>query len=526
MENRYSYLPSLIACALLACAFFCGSQSAQATQIEKWLIMPAPVTSSHAEFEEDCSACHAPLSDVPQGELCVACHTEVGDDLTQDSGFHGRLPESQRFDCASCHTDHEGRDMNIVELDKDSFDHALTDFALHGAHSVLACGDCHAADSKHRDAPSQCIDCHQADDVHKGLFGKDCGSCHGDSSWSATEFDHSRTRFPLTGAHVGVTCDACHEEDHLEPIQTTCVSCHEPDDVHKGRNGTECASCHSTGSWTDVKFEHFLVTGFGLKGGHKGLACEACHRGGDFKKPGNSDCSSCHLGDDVHKGRFGTDCRSCHSVVDWGAVLFNHERETGVALPPGHTNLACTDCHTGNLQDALPTTCGNCHADDDVHKGQLGDRCESCHAPTSWVTQVLFDHDITSFPLVGAHADIACNQCHATAAFHDADSECVSCHGSNDPHMGGLGGQCDTCHNPASWRAWEFDHNKQTSFPLTGSHNGLACNECHTGNVGLNAEIPQDCNSCHRRDDPHFGRFGNNCEACHTTSSFTQIEGM
>ena len=68
---------------------------AQASTIEKWLIMPGPVVSSHADVEDDCASCHDPLSDQPQYELCVVCHVEVGGDISNQAGFHGRLPVEQ-----------------------------------------------------------------------------------------------------------------------------------------------------------------------------------------------------------------------------------------------------------------------------------------------------------------------------------------------------------------------------------------------------------------------------------------------
>lgn len=526
MENRVAYCICLVALSLLALSFVDERQSARATEIEKWLIMPAPVTASHAEFEAECKSCHAPLSDQPQSELCIVCHTEVGDDTAQQSGFHGRLPEPQRMNCASCHTDHEGRDMNIVDLDEATFDHKLTDFALHGAHATVACSDCHSAGSPRREAPSACVDCHRPDDVHKEQLGHDCGSCHTDSNWSEAKFDHHSTGFALRGAHKDATCNACHMSEDFATVGRTCVACHQSDDVHKGRNGAQCADCHNSSTWKDSTFDHFAIAGFGLVGEHEGVACDSCHRSANFNDLGGTSCNSCHARDDTHQGRFGTNCGSCHNVFGWASGHYNHKRETGFELPAGHGDLSCDACHTGKLEQALPVTCGQCHASDDLHRGQLGERCESCHVSTSWVAELRFDHDITSFPLIGAHAGIACQRCHATVAFHDADGNCISCHGDSDVHRGALGEQCDSCHNPNSWRAWQFDHDTHTNFPLTGSHTEIECNACHMEKTTRPDALRRDCNSCHRRDDAHAGRFGNNCEACHTTSSFREVEGM
>ena len=62
MEQRIAYRNFVATISLLALQLLAGWPSAQASEIEKWLIMPGPVIASHAEFEADCSACHAPLS--------------------------------------------------------------------------------------------------------------------------------------------------------------------------------------------------------------------------------------------------------------------------------------------------------------------------------------------------------------------------------------------------------------------------------------------------------------------------------
>ncbi|MGI9225013.1 MAG: cytochrome c3 family protein [Woeseiaceae bacterium] len=498
--------------------------STSASSLEKWLIMPGPVVSSHADIEDECDACHDPLSDQPQFEFCIVCHEDEGRDIAADTGFHGRLPRAEVLQCAECHTDHEGRDIDIVALDEASFDHALTDFELQGAHDDVACGECHAEGKPHRQAPSTCVGCHQEDDPHVGQLGNDCVACHSTRDWTETFFDHSRTSFPLTGAHPDVACGGCHQSATFSDISSTCVACHQQDDVHKGRNGTECVDCHSTAAWKTVTFNHLAQTGFPLTGGHDGLTCQDCHRADDFGDRRNADCVACHRDDDVHEGSNGDDCGACHDIADWHAVIFNHTTRTSFALPPGHDELACDVCHTSNVHDSLPRDCAGCH--EDAHEGQLGTQCDGCHVATVWTGRTWFDHDITRFPLIGVHADVACGTCHSSSAFHDTETECVACHGKEDVHTGAFGPQCDGCHNPSTWSAWQFDHGTRTSFALTGAHEGLACAACHAPSPKRAARVSDDCNSCHRRVDPHFGRFGNKCGSCHTTASFAEIEDL
>ena len=497
-----------------------------ASELEKWLIMPGDVTSAHAQIEADCGLCHSPLSDVSQVELCIDCHTEIGNDVELGLGLHGELAKTGNVECSDCHTDHEGRDMRITALDESTFDHSMTDFDLHGLHLGVACIDCHADGTSYRDAPSECASCHNDDDVHGQGLDIECGACHIAGGWQFARFEHTTTGFPLAGAHRALTCDACHATKDFSGAGNQCIDCHREDDVHGGRNGSQCAECHNDRAWDRVAFDHLSFTGFGLIGGHAGLECADCHRLPDHSGLGGSTCQSCHAGDDVHQGRFGLMCGSCHEVSDWGRARFDHARQAGFTLPAGHDALSCDSCHAGKLTDPVPADCAGCHQDDDPHLGQLGNDCESCHVASNWVAQLWFDHDLTSFPLLGAHSDVVCASCHETAAFHDAETDCASCHSDQDPHKGSLGDDCGSCHNASGWPSWTFDHSTLTTFPLTGMHAGLDCSSCHVDETQSPGDLSADCNACHRRDDPHNGRFGNNCENCHSTSTFLRVEGL
>ena len=498
---------------------------ASPNEIEKWLLMPGEVVAGHAEFEADCNLCHSPLDDTSQGTLCIDCHQQVAKDIDSGAGFHGRLPAETQLECATCHTDHEGRDANIVTQPDASFDHSLTDFQLRGAHQRVACDSCHVPGEPRHQAPDQCIDCHGSEDVHNGNLGTECASCHGSNVWTETRFAHFDTGFPLTGAHATTDCRGCHTSSDFVATGTSCVSCHAEDDIHDGENGNQCASCHVTANWIGITFDHLRVSNFSLTEGHADLTCSSCHRSESHDDLRGSSCVSCHAGDDAHEGRFGNDCASCHNNRRWSSAPFDHVARTGVRLPGGHESLACVSCHTGSLTDPLPDNCGGCHRDDDPHDGQLGSTCESCHAPTDWNESLAFDHGLANFPLLGKHADLSCDQCHASSRFHDADSACMTCHQEDDVHGGSLGMQCADCHNPASWAAWLFDHDAHTEFALTGAHSVTPCSSCHTSNNGVPANVPDDCVSCHRRDDRHAGRFGDNCGSCHVTDSFARVGG-
>jgi hypothetical protein len=60
-----------------------------------------------------------------------------------------------------------------------------------------------------------CIPCHS--DPHKGQLGNECTKCHNVKSWKAAkDFDHSKTRYPLTGLHIKVPCEKCHKPETPE----------------------------------------------------------------------------------------------------------------------------------------------------------------------------------------------------------------------------------------------------------------------------------------------------------------------
>ena len=417
------------------------------------LVLPGPVISGHAKIESQCGQCHEPGARKSQPKLCLVCHKDVAADMAQARGYHGRDRNAAAQDCKHCHTDHKGASADIVQLDRETFNHQLTNFQLTGAHGSLTCGGCHPPNVKFRKAPTACAGCHRASDPHKGRLGATCEGCHSDASWRQTKpFDHDKTRFPLTGAHRDAQCTGCHAGEVYKGVGLTCISCHSAEDKHAGRYGPKCETCHGNRKWGTISFDHAKATKFPLRGKHATVTCDACHTG------------------DLYRTK-------------------------------------------------LKTACVACHGKDDPHKGQLGTRCESCHADTGWRQKVAFDHDVTRFPLVGLHRGIACEECHKTSRYKDTPAACVSCH-KDSHHEGRLGSQCELCHTPNGWTRWRFDHAKQTHFPLTGAHDGLECHACHATKAATRVELPTSCVSCHRADDAHSGSFGTLCEHCHNTTSF------
>lgn len=222
------------------------------------------------------------------------------------------------------------------------------------------------------------------------------------------------------------------------------------------------------------------------------------------------------------------------------------------ALMPGEVihghakyELDCNKCHQKFDKAAQPRLCADCHKDiaadisskTRIH-GRLEDStCSSCHtdhkgrsAKIAVIDMGKFDHAHTDFKLKDAHreARVKCASCHvAKAKYRDAPKRCNDCHKKDDQekgHKGGLGKQCENCHDEKSWKDAHFDHEK-TKFPLAGGkHAETKCTGCHTDKTYQNA--PLDCNACHKKDDQekgHKGNYGVKCESCHNDKGWKEL---
>lgn len=471
---------------------------------------------------------------------------------------HGSLRSG--IECSACHTTAGWRSVR-ERLD---FDHdRQTRFALTGRHADASCSGCHLKlrFDQPRLAARECASCHL--DVHQGRLSADCASCHNTQSFreAASIEQHARTRFPLTGAHIQISCESCHKDDRggaWTALDTDCWSCHRGNYAaaktvdHEGAGmAHDCTTCHGTAAWQTATFDHATVArGFTLDGRHATMQCAACHGGpgGSLKwtPSGVTDCVACHRGDydREHAGTgYPANCERCHNTNGWSGADFNHAGgANGFDLQGRHANLLCPACHTPPdfaLKWAKPAgtnDCVTCHRPeyDREHAGTgYPTMCLACHDVNDWARAV-FDHVLggEGFPLLGAHASAPCTSCHgpnnALKFPQPANADdCIACHRADydAEHTGsGFPTTCLDCHNTTSFQGAVLNHDADF-FPIySGSHSGKwsNCQQCHPSATDFAVFT---CLSCHEHskismDSKHAGRTGYaydsvTCLSCH-----------
>ena len=135
--------------------------------------------------------------------------------------------------------------------------------------------------------------------------------------------------------------------------------------------------------------------------------------------------------------------------------------------------------------------------------------------------------------MTGAHATLACAQCHTNNNYTTLPTNCFGCHqadwnGTTNPNHAAAGfpTTCDTCHTTTDWTNVNFNHALYANYPLTGAHATLTCTQCHTNNNYTNT--PTACYSCHQADfngttNPNHvsSGFPTDCSICHSTSAWS-----
>jgi len=247
---------------------------------------PFPLTGAHTSVQ--CATCHV-NNNFAISTACYSCHQKDYQGTNNPPHAAAGFPQ----DCSLCHA--------TTSWAGATFNHNNTPFPLTGAHTSVQCGTCHV--NNNFTISTACYSCHQKDfqgttnpnHITAG-FPQDCSVCHNTTSWAGATFDHSKTPFPLTGAHTTVPCASCHVNNVFVGTPTDCYSCHATDyngttnPNHKAAGfPTTCTTCHTTTAWTGATFNH---TWFPTNHGHANGVCSTCHtNSADYSV---FQCTGCH----------------------------------------------------------------------------------------------------------------------------------------------------------------------------------------------------------------------------------------
>jgi len=261
----------------------------------------------------------------------VSCHQQDYAATTSPAHVAAGFPTT----CEGCHTIQAWRPA--------TFDHNLTRFPLSGAHERVDCSRCHEG-GRYAGTPTDCYACHQSDyngtsdPNHRASgFPTQCESCHNTGAWRPANFDHSQTRFRLTGAHTRVDCLRCHQGGRYAGTPTDCVACHQAEYAgttnpnHQSAGfPTQCQACHTTAAWRPASFDHdgryFPI----YSGRHRGEW---------------SSCADCHVSPGNYKA---FECIRCHAHSNKAEVDKDHDEESGYV----YQSAACYRCHRSGRADA------------------------------------------------------------------------------------------------------------------------------------------------------------------------------
>jgi hypothetical protein len=202
------------------------------------------LTGAHTTLQ--CTQCHVNgnYSLTSANTACVSCHQTDYNNTKNPSHTQVGFPTT----CDACHS--------TTNWSGATFNHNTTTFPLTGAHTTVACTNCHV-NNNYTTLPTACVGCHQAD--YNGTtnpnhasagFPNTCATCHTTTAWTGATFNHAY--FPTNHGNANGVCATCHTN---------------PSDYAV----FQCTNCHGGGN--SGNFSHPRVSGYVYNSAN----CYQCH---------------------------------------------------------------------------------------------------------------------------------------------------------------------------------------------------------------------------------------------------------
>ncbi len=170
---------------------------------------------------------------------------QIGDDVREKRGLLSRLYEA--YDAAAERLNLEPERRSLIHPLRS----ALLRMFLKESPAIDSLGKSPVARDEPKashlvpaEAVLQCATCHAERDAHRGMFGSDCGACHGASGWVIPEYRHP--------SNASTDCAQCHRAPpcHLTSHFTRVCG---PVAGKPNAEVRDCHSCHQVTAWNNIK---------------------------------------------------------------------------------------------------------------------------------------------------------------------------------------------------------------------------------------------------------------------------------
>ncbi len=248
---------ALVLVGALALLWHAQPDDAPIKQLAAWqrLASPGDLSAAHSRLEGDCVACHTTVIGASRTK-CMACHATDERLLTSpELTFHASVG-----DCRVCHSEHLGTSPPPTRMDHVALATMGLGLLTSGesevgrsvaqhlsswiAESAVGRDGRRASRVAPAEAVLRCATCHAQSDAHRGMFGSDCGACHGTRGWVIPEYRHpSSTSTDCAQCH---RAPPCHQTPHFTRV---CM----PVAGKPNAEVRDCHSCHQVTAWNHIK---------------------------------------------------------------------------------------------------------------------------------------------------------------------------------------------------------------------------------------------------------------------------------